>query len=82
MRKVLCIFLTAALCFISGCILPLDEDLTHPKKEQQPEISQVPAELRGPHYAKLNSIGCLQYSDIEIAIAHLGDFDTIDNLIR
>ncbi len=45
---------------------------------------QVPKELQGPHYAKLNSIGCLQYNDIEIIKlpGNQSDFDTIDNLIR
>ncbi|MGA2936548.1 MAG: hypothetical protein ABSF52_05535 [Syntrophobacteraceae bacterium] len=82
MRKILCIFLTGALCVISGCYLPLGDDLSDAGKQSRPEISQVASELRGPHYAKLNSIGCLAYSDMTMANAHRSDFDTIDNLIR
>jgi hypothetical protein len=81
MRKILCIFLTAALCAISGCYLPLGDDPSTLEK-QSAELSQIAADLRGPHYAKLNSIGCLQISDMEITNAHRSDFDIIDNLIR
>jgi hypothetical protein len=82
MREILCIFLTAALCVISGCFIALDDDPGSSAKQSRPEISEVAAELRGPHYAKLNSIGCLQYSDMVMANDHRSDFDTIDNLIR
>lgn len=37
-------------------------------------------ELTGPHYAKLNSIGCLNPVDMEKANG--GNFETIDNLVR
>jgi hypothetical protein len=84
MRTILCMFLTVALCVISGCYLPLGDDYSDSGKQPHPEISQVAAELRGPHYAKLNSIGCLQYNDMEMTKLddHQSDFDTIDNLIR
>ncbi len=80
MRTILCIFFTVALCAISGCYYPLGDDTSG--KLSSPEISQIPVELHGPHYARLNSIGCLQISDMEITNAHRSDFDTIDNLIR
>jgi len=74
MRKILCIFFTVSLCVISGCSLIIDD--------VSPNL--VPIELQGPHYAKLNSIGCLQYNDMEMAklADHRGDHETIDNLIK
>jgi hypothetical protein len=82
MRKILCIFLTVALCVISGCFIALDDDPGSSANQSRPVLSDIAPELLGPHYAKLNSIGCFQYGDMEMANSHRGDFDTIDKLIR
>jgi hypothetical protein len=78
MRTVLCLFLSVAICAISGCT-SLDDYL--PDTKSRPEENMHPdVELQGVHYAKLNSIGCLNCSDMETAKS--GDVDMIDNLIR
>ncbi|MGA2027380.1 MAG: hypothetical protein ABSH17_10000 [Syntrophobacteraceae bacterium] len=78
MRKRLCILLAVAICIISGCA-QLGEyfpDSTTPPQSVQ--------ELRGTHYAKLNSIGCINSDDAETAMLanKRSDFETIDHLIR
>jgi hypothetical protein len=68
---------------IPGCFLAFDEDAPSSGMNLGDKTSQA-TELQGPHYAKLNSIGCLVCNDMEIANAatHKRDFDTIDNLVR
>lgn len=77
MRILLCMFLVVTTCVISSCfsteLIPYMQD--KPGEEMSTDV-----ELRGAHYAKLNSIGCFQYSDLEEA--RKADFDTIDKLIR
>jgi hypothetical protein len=81
MRKILGMFLTVAICVIAGCYSPWGDDPPISGQLEQQKMMQVAVELRGPHYAKLNSIACLQYNDMEVVRRH-NDFDTIDNLIR
>ncbi|MFZ0930501.1 MAG: hypothetical protein WAN11_17985 [Syntrophobacteraceae bacterium] len=84
MRNILCMFLAVAFCVISGCYLGINDDPGNWKKEAEDSAPQPSFELRGAHYAKLNSIGCLQYNDLEIVNAahRRNDFDAIDNLIK
>jgi hypothetical protein len=68
-----------AILIISGCMIDPD----NPRglgKDTGDQMSQDVNELKGPHYAKLNSIGCLYYDDL--MTAKKGDFDTIDQMIR
>ena len=78
MRKYLCILLTVAICIISGCTE--FRDLFPAGDNTQPSAE----ELKGKHYAKLNSIGCLDSNDMETAklANNRSDFETIDHLIR
>lgn len=78
MKKLLFISLIASTCFIWGCTLWSDAPKTENKPED--ELQSHLNELQGPHYAKLNSIGCVNYSDM--AVLKSGHFDTIDSLIR
>ena len=75
-------FLAVAVCVIPGCFMAFDEDA--PGSLLKSKTVEDPSELTGPHYAKLNSIGCLICDDMEIAqSAKLrSDFDTIDHLVR
>ncbi|MGA3115362.1 MAG: hypothetical protein ABSF90_13135 [Syntrophobacteraceae bacterium] len=84
MRNILCVFIAMAFCVISGCYFAINDDPGNWKKEAQDREPEPSFELRGAHYAKLNSIGCLTYNDLEMAnAAHSrSDFDTIDNLIK
>jgi len=84
MRNLLCVFLTVVICVIPGCYLPFDESSTGSGKQSGEKTSGIATELQGPHYAKLNSIGCLLYNDMEMAQSanRKSDYDTIDNLIR
>jgi hypothetical protein len=81
MKKRLCILWTVAICVISGCNIL---DLPGAERNLGENTAQNIQELRGAHYAKLNSIGCLHYPDVETAMLanRRGDFDTIDNLVR
>ncbi|MGA7491624.1 MAG: hypothetical protein WB930_19960 [Syntrophobacteraceae bacterium] len=82
MRKRLCIVLAVAICIISGCT-QLSE--YYPDRSKYDDNSQqTPSELKGKHYAKLNSIGCVNSDDAETAISakKRSDFETIDHLIR
>ncbi len=78
MRNLLCMFMAVALCVMSGCIV-LDDN-TLPSAKETGETMHQEIEFQGPHYAKPSSIGCVDYADMEIA--KLGDFETIDHLIR
>jgi hypothetical protein len=82
MRKRLCIVLAVAICIISGCTA-LDEYFPD-KSKYDDNSQQTPTELKGKHYAKLNSIGCFNSDDAESAISanKRSDFETIDHLIR
>lgn len=77
MRTLRYLSLVAVMCVISSCLssemLPYLHD--NPGEEMSPDI-----ELRGQHYATLNSIGCFQYNDLQIT--KTAGFDTIDNLIK
>jgi hypothetical protein len=83
MRTLLCICLTVTLCIISGCIFITDAPSTSGIPTGEKMSSEI-SELQGAHYAKLNSIGCLQNVDMEkVRLAdRQSDFDTIDNLVR
>lgn len=83
MRKRLCILLTVAICVISGCVA-LSDYFPDQGKQLEENTQQNVTELKGKHYAKLNSIGCMECSDAETAILanNRSDFDTIDHLIR
>jgi hypothetical protein len=64
---------------ISGCFIDMD----NPKGNLNPSGDKMPQdtnELKGPHYARLNSIGCLYYDDM--VTAKKGDFDIVDQMIR
>lgn len=85
MRMFVCMCLAVAMCALSGCFYGLDENTKASHEQHLGEnIKQSIVELQGPHYAKLNSIGCMQPSDIEIVdlATHRNDYDTIDHLIR
>jgi hypothetical protein len=84
MRKRLCVLLTVAICVISGCAAPLSDYFPDRGKQLDENAQQSVIELKGKHYAKLNSIGCLECSDAETAMLanNRSDFDTIDHLIR
>jgi hypothetical protein len=71
------VFLAVTMSVISSCYSTAFEPYLH---EKPGEEMSTDIELRGAHYAKLNSIGCLQYDDLEMT--KNADFDTIDNLIR
>ncbi len=62
----------------------MGEFFPNPGKYSDESTQQNVAELKGQHYAKLNSIGCLSSNETETAmLAHKrSDFETIDNLIR
>jgi hypothetical protein len=83
MRKRLWILLTVAICVISGCV-QLADYFPDQGKQLEENTQQNVTELKGKHYAKLNSIGCLNCSDAETAMSanNRGDFDTVDHLIR
>lgn len=81
MRTLLYACTIAAVCVISGCGLGLyGMDFSNPESQTGGKMVQPINEFTGPHYAKLNSIGCLNYSDCEMSKS--ADFDTIYNLIR
>jgi hypothetical protein len=76
-------FLTVAICIISGCA-QMDEYFPNPGKYLDENAQQSVIELKGQHYAKLNSIGCLSSNETETAMLaqKRSDFETIDRLIR
>jgi hypothetical protein len=82
MKKRLCILFTVAICVISGCAALSDYFPDSGKLDENTQQNVI--ELKGKHYAKLNSIGCLESSDAETAMLanSRSDFDTIDHLIR
>ncbi len=84
MRTLLCICLTVTICVISGCLFQKGDNALDPDNQSGGQMRQVTSEIAGPHYAKLNSIGCLNCDDMETTRSanQKGDFDTIDNLIR
>jgi hypothetical protein len=81
MTKHLCILLIVAMCVIPGCGLV---DVPGAEKLRGENTEQNEMDLQGKRYAKLNTIGCTQYPDIETVISaqRRSDFDTIDHLIR
>lgn len=83
MRKRLCILLAVAICVISGCG-SLNELFPDSGKQSGENTQETSFELVGKHYAKLNSIGCLNSNDMETAMLakNRSDFETIDHLIR
>ncbi len=66
MRTIFVIFLAEALCIVSGC------NSLNPTNEV--------CNFYGPNYVQSNSIGCKYCKDMEVA--RLGDFETVDKLIR
>ena len=84
MRNILCVFIAMAFCVISGCYFAINDDPGNWKKEAQDREPEPSFELRGAHYAKLNSIGCLSSNETETAMLaqKRSDFETIDHLIR
>ena len=79
MRKLLYVFLPVALFIMSGCN-PFGESVLNPAHQPGYNEPSEIVELQGPHYAKLNSIGCNDPKDMEKV--KLADFETTDNLIR
>ena len=79
MKTILYMLLAVAICAISGCT-SLGLDKSDPDKQSGDSMHREVHEFQGPHCAKLNSIGCRHYVDLETAKA--GDFATIDNLIK
>ena len=83
MRKRLCILLAVAICIISGCA-QLDDYMPSQGVALSENTKQIGTELQGKHYAKLNSIGCLNSDDAVTAMLanKRSDFETIDHLVR
>ncbi len=83
MKKRLCILLIVGICIISGCA-QLDDYMPGQGIASSENTKQIGTELQGKHYAKLNSIGCLNSDDAETAMSanKRSDFETIDHLIR
>jgi len=81
MRVLLCICLTAAISVTSGCIFG-DNGPFGSGSQAGDKMYQETSELSGPKSAKLNSIGCLSYVDMQTLIDQHGDFETTDKLIR
>lgn len=75
MRMLLCLLLIMAMFVTVGCFNSqmLEEDHSGPD-------AYADFELRGPHFAKLNTVGCLLYDDF--IMTKSGNFDTIDNLVK
>jgi hypothetical protein len=74
--------LTVALSVIFGCFYALDGDSPNRGSQLGEKMPQDVNELKGPHYAKLNSIGCLYYTDMQMVVDNHNDFETADKLIR
>jgi hypothetical protein len=66
--------------FGCGAILPGQQ--FSPDKSPGEKMSQETNELKGAHYAKLNSIGCRTYEDMRMVVSSHNDFETVDKLIR
>jgi hypothetical protein len=69
------VLLALTICSISGC--SLNDEFFFGAGDAN--VTSDPG-LTGAHYARLNSIGCFDYDDIEKIRS--GDTDIIDNLIR
>ena len=79
MKTRIYLLLIVTLCIAFGCDVTKQyfyEDV----EKQKGEEMHTPPEFQNARYAKLNSIGCLEFNDMEKVKS--GGSDTIDNLIR
>jgi hypothetical protein len=79
MKTILYMLVVVAICAISGCS-PFNFDTSDPDRQSGADLHREVHEFQAPHYAKLNSIGCRDYGDLELTKS--GNFETVDNLIK